>query len=54
MKLTYFDIKNVIYIFFGQIGNFIREYEDGFKHNNKKMFNEVAKKLKKICKCKYY
>ena len=43
MKLTYVDIKNVIYIFFGQIGNFIREYEDGFKHNNKKVEKSLMK-----------
>ena len=39
-------------MFFIQIGNFIREYEDGFKHKNKKIekkFNKVAKDLKKIC-----
>ena len=38
--------------FFTQIRNFIREYEEGFKHNNKKnrkKFNKVAKDLKKIC-----
>ena len=39
--------------FFIEIRNFIREYEEGFKHNNKKIekkFNKVAKELKKICK----
>ena len=39
--------------FFIQIDNFIREYEDGFKHDNKKIekkFNKVAKDLKKVSK----
>ena len=46
------EIVNVIYNFFEQIRNFITEYEDGFKHKNKKIerkFNKVAKDLKKLC-----
>ena len=35
MKIE-FNNNIVIYEFFVQIKNFIREYEDGFKHNNKK------------------
>ena len=44
--------EDACFNFFIQIDNFIREYEDGFKHNNKnieKMFNKVAKDLKKLC-----
>ena len=44
--------NNVIYEYFVQIKNYIREYEDGFKHNNKKIekkFSKVAKDLKKVC-----
>ena len=44
--------EDAFFNFFIQIYNFIREYEDGFKHNNKKIekkFNKVAKDLKKIC-----
>ena len=51
MKIEFND-NIVIYEFFIQIGNFIREYEEGFKHNNKKIekkFNKVAKDLNKIC-----
>ena len=45
--------EDVFYKFFIQIDNFITEYEDGFKHSNKKIekkFNKVAKELKEICK----
>ena len=51
MKIEFND-NIVIYEFFLQIDNFIREYEYGFKHKNKKKlkkFNKVAKDLKKIC-----
>ena len=51
MKI-FFNDKIVIYEFFIQIENFIREYKEGFKHNNKKIekkFNKVAKDLIKIC-----
>ena len=51
MKIEFND-NIVIYQFFIQIGNFIREYEEGFKHKNKKIekkFNKVAKDLNKIC-----
>ena len=43
--------EDAVLNFFIQIDNFIREYEDGFKHNKKieKKFNKVAKDLKKIC-----
>ena len=47
-----FQGKIAFYRFFEQIGNFIREYKHGFKHNNKKIekkFNKVAKELEKIC-----
>ena len=36
MKIEFND-NIVIYGFFIQIRNFIREYEEGFKHNNKKI-----------------
>ena len=46
-------MKMLFFNFLIQIDNFIREYEDGFKHNNKKIekkFNKVAKDLKKVSK----
>ena len=51
MKIEFND-NIVIYEYFAQIRNFIREYEDGFKHDNikiEKKFNKVAEDLKKIC-----
>ena len=51
MKIEFND-NVVIYEYFAQIRNFIRECEDGFKHDNKKIekkFNKVAEDLKKIC-----
>ena len=55
-KKIEFNVNNlddhVLFKFFEEIDNFIREYEDGFKHKNKKIekkFNKVAKDLKKIC-----
>ena len=44
--------KDAFFNFFTQIRKFIREYEEGFKHNNKKIekkFNKVTKDLIKIC-----
>ena len=56
VKKIEFNVNNlddhVLFKFFEEIDNFIREYEqDGFKHKNKKIekkFNKVAKDLKKI------
>ena len=50
MKIEFND-NIVIYYYFAQMDNFIREYEDRFKHENKKIekkFNVIAKKLKKV------
>ena len=35
--------KDAFFNFFTQIRNFIREYEDGFKHNNKKIEKSLIK-----------
>ena len=35
--------EDAFFNFFIQIDNFIREYEDGFKHNNKKMEKSLIK-----------
>ena len=35
--------KDAFFNFFIQIDNFIREYEDGFKHNNKKIEKSLIK-----------
>ena len=56
MKIEARQGNKVISTFFRFTKNFIKEYEDGFKHNNKKIeekFNKVGKDLKKICKFKY-
>ena len=42
MKIEFND-NIVIYEFFIQIGNFIREYEEGFKHKNKKIEKSLIK-----------
>ena len=46
-----FNQNRIFYSFFEEIGFFIREYDKGFKHKNKKIerkFNKVAKDLKKL------
>ena len=51
IEIDYLD-EVAFYKFFIEINNFITEYEDGFKHNNKKIekkFYKVAKELKEIC-----
>ena len=56
MKIEASQGNKVISTFFRFIKKFIKEYEDGFKHNNKNIeekFNKVGKDLKKICKFKY-
>ena len=43
--------EHVLFKFFEGIENFIREYVEGFKHENKKIenkFNKIAKILKKV------
>ena len=42
MKILYKD-QIVFYNFFIEIGNFIREYEEGFKHKNKKIEKSLIK-----------
>ena len=55
IKKKEFDVndldEHVLFKFFEGIENFIREYEEGFKHENKKIekkFNSIAKVLKKV------
>ena len=41
-----------LYMLFMHINRFVEEYEDGFKHKNKKIekkFNKLAKELEKLC-----
>ena len=42
MKIEFND-NIVIYEYFAQIRNFIREYEDGFKHDNIKIEKSLIK-----------